>query len=432
MMNKKIVSLLTAVILTLSLFACNSSSDQVTTDSTEYTSGNLTLPDLETLGEDTSSDITSDVTADSSDTALDQPNENGETRLSFVCAGDNIIHEAVYKNAAVNGEYKFDGIYEQILPLVQNADIAYINQETPICGDGLGISGYPTFNSPESLGDFLISSGFDIINLANNHMFDNKLKGFEGMLNYWQSKNVMTVGAYKNISDYDSIRVFEKDGVKIALLAYTDFINSSKMIAYDQLKADGDTDIVIPFTDHDKIKEQIEYAKKVSDLVFVCMHWGDEDEFEPDSSQKKTAQIIADAGADVIIGSHPHVVQDIEWIEGEDGNKTLCIYSLGNLLSTMEPARNLIGMTVGFDIVKDEDGIRIENVEATPVVTYYEYHPDYPGNNAKRIKVKLYLLENFTEEMALSHGYNDNESKPVDLDKLKSYITDNVNEAFLK
>ncbi len=415
-MKTRLFTLLSAFVLLFSLVSCDVS-DQTTTDGTQQEIDTIPL-----IGQTTESETDAEAV----------PVTDGETRLSFICAGDNIIHEAVYNNAESGDDYKFDSIYEQIIPLIKDADISYINQESPICGDELGISGYPTFNSPESLGDFLIESGFDIVNLANNHIFDNLQKGLEGTLSYWKTKNIFTVGAYEDEADYEDIRVFEKDGVKIAMLSYTDFINSSKMKVYTQLKSDGDMDAVIPFTDSDVIVQQIEYAKTVSDLVFVSMHWGEEDEHVPDSEQKKTAQLIADAGADVIIGSHPHVVQEIEWLEGEDGNKTLCIYSLGNILSTMEYARNLVGMMVRFDIVKTDDAAYIENIEAIPTVTYYEYHPDYPGDNTKRTDVKLYLMDNFTEQMADSHGCNDNESKHKSLDDFRSYITDYVDKKYLK
>ncbi len=433
-MNKRISGLICVFALLFTFASCTGTSEQTTDQQTYYgtVTGSQTRDPIETIPEpnintdtaqtdppDTSDNTNTDISAD-------------DTRLSFICAGDNIIHEAVFKNAETSDGYDFSHIYEEILPFIKDADISYINQESPICGDSFGITGYPSFNSPESLGDFLIGSGFDVISLANNHMFDYRLKGFEGMLKYWDKKDVLSVGAYKNENDYDNIRILEKNGVKIAFLSYTDFINSSKMSTYNELKKNGDTDVVIPLTDHDKIKEQIKYAKSKADLVFVGMHWGEEDEFKADSSQKKTAQVIADAGADVIIGSHPHVVQDIEWIKGTNGNDTLCIYSLGNILSTMEPARNLVGMMVGFDIVKNSNGAYVENIEAIPVVTYYEYHPDHPGNNAKRINVKLYLLENFTEEQAASHGCNDNEDHNKDLDDFKSYITDNVNKKYLK
>ncbi len=428
--NKRSFSLLFAFALLFSLVSCTGAPEQTTDGSDSTTILKLDPIDTVPFSETTSNTV--QTTPDSDSTSGDISVPTDDTRLSFICAGDNIIHEAVYKNAETDDGYDFGNIYEEILPFIKDADISYINQESPICGDSFGITGYPSFNSPEDLGDFLISSGFDVISLANNHMFDYRLKGFEGMLKYWKNKNVLTVGAYESEKDYSNIRILEKDGVKIAFLSYTDFINSGKMSTYNDLKKNGETDIVIPLTDHDVIEEQVKYAKTKADLVFVSMHWGEEDEFKADLSQKKTAKVIADAGADVIIGSHPHVVQDIEWIKGKEGNETLCIYSLGNILSTMEPARNLVGMMVGFDIVKTDDSTYVENVEAIPVVTYYEYHPDYPGNNAKRINVKLYLLENFTEEQAKSHGCNDNEKYDKDLDDFKAYITDHVNKKYLK
>ncbi len=421
-MIKRTTSFILAVLCSLCLFSCSEMSDETVVHTQSY---DETRPDIPSANTSPSS---SEITGE----PVTQPIENKEKRLSFVCAGDNIIHEAVftYASALGGGKYKFDEIYSQIMPILADADISYINQETAICGDDLGVSGYPAFNSPQALGDYLVDSGVDVINLANNHMFDKLLDGYNGSLAYWKTKNVFTVGAYEDQTDYDNIRIFEKDGVKIAFLSYTDFINNSKKKAYDKLKNSGDTDIVIPFTDTDRISSQIKYAKTVADLVFVSMHWGEEDEFDITSEQRSTAQAIADAGADVIIGTHPHVVQSIEYIKGKDGGETLCIYSLGNILSTMYYAQNMVGMMVSFDIVSTDGVCTIENIKAIPTVTYYEYDPENKSD-AARINIKVYLMENFTQSLAESHGSNEKDPKPLTLSRLKKYITDNVDEKYL-
>lgn len=395
-----------------------------TSSSADSTSSQMTEAVITTDAEQTETET---------DIKTDPPKED-DGIISVVAAGDNLVHEAVYTFAATlaereggrYGDYYFDPMYEGIKDVVQKADLAMINQESQICTSPFEASGYPRFITPPAMGDALINAGFNVIVTANNHMLD---EGDEALLNtaeYWKDKPVITVGIDTSEKDSNDIAVFEKDGFKIAILAYTDVINHCG--GYDDVAKASDY-AKYTYYNSKTAEEQIKKANEIADFVIVSMHWGDEDEFEPDSTQKQIAKDLSKWGADVIMGHHPHVVQPIEWIEN-DGRKTLCVYSLGNFVSTMLYARNMVGMMVSFDIVTDDGEPYVTNVMAIPTVTNYIDHPT-KDDLKYRQDVYVYLLEDYTEEMASDHGCNSNESKDVTLDVLRSYITDNVSDEFL-
>lgn len=396
-------------------------------------------------GKETTVTVGIESAGTSGDAPETTPPEDRDTRISFVACGDNIIHESIYLDAmtrattaastgAYSGKYYFDEMYDGIKELIQSADIAYVNQEGPIAGDDLGVSAYPNFNAPEEVGDTLIRLGFDIVNLANNHMLDmdnSRRTGYKNTLEYWKTKSVMTIGGYENSADYDTIRVYEKDGIRIAMLSYTYGTNGMSLSA-------ASPDMVVPIIDDATITRHIAAAKEQADLVFVSMHWGSDNggtsfNNTPNSEQNRLAKLITDCGADVIIGMHPHVIQPIEWLEREDGGKTLVIYSLGNLISTMLHSYNALGGIVSFDIVKDENGrITIEDPIMHPVMCHYTADPAVLDSMSlpTRTGIELYLLENYTEELAKKNGtqlYG-----AFTLDTLWNYVTSTVEPEFLE
>ncbi len=349
-----------------------------------------TLSAVETTTVPTTSETTTTVTT--------EPEPVYKT-VSFAVTGDNLIHSSIYNqaNARAGGEgYDFSYAYENIIDLIKPADIAVINQETLICNDVFKPSSYPMFNSPTALGDYMLEIGFDVFTIANNHTLDKGTDGLSACLDYWESRpEAVVCGAYRDAEDESHIRTLEEKGIVFSFLSYTESLNGLSLPASSPLVIGRTEDV-------DLICEQIKQAKEISDVCVVALHWGVENSDIISDYQRTVAKTLSDAGADIIIGNHPHVLRDIEEIEREDGSITLCAYSLGNFISAQSVGQNLIGGVLQFDVTvctenapEDDKSPIIRNIELIPVITHYE-------GNYKNIR--LYPLSEYTREMADSHG----------------------------
>ena len=316
-------------------------------------------------------------------------------KVSFVAVGDNIVHSTVLADAVDNAkgtdeQYDFKPSFDNVKDIIAGADLAYINQESPFAGAERNYTGYPMFNSPDKVGIDLMELGFDIINLANNHMLDRYAAGYQRTIDFWkEQENVTYIGGYENQEDFNNIRVIEKNGISIALLSYTYGTNG--------INLDRGSEMVIPLCDESgtaDIDRQTKLARDMADIVMVSVHWGHEDWFKPSDLQKNQMQIMVNNGVDVIIGTHPHVLQPMEWQQRPDGGKTLVIYSLGNFLSGMLYVRNMVGGIAGFDIVKAGDEAFISQPYFIPTVCHY---------NTSWRKFKIYRFSEYTEELFNQH-----------------------------
>ena len=180
-----------------------------------------------------------------------------------------------------------------IKSIVSGADVAFVNQEGPMVPD-MPAAGYPAFNAPTEAGDALVNMGFDIVNLANNHMLDmeGKCEGLRGTMNYWKSKNVLSVGAYESMEDYNTIRLLESKGKRIAVLSYTYGTNGNRLNA-------ASSDLVIPLIDDSTIIDQVARGRDCADAVIVSKHWGEENVMTQNDEQKRLAALLSKYGADV-------------------------------------------------------------------------------------------------------------------------------------
>lgn len=272
-------------------------------------------------------------------------------KISMLSVGDNLIHDGIYEQAkkrSKNGGYDFSYAYKNIASTVEKADLATINQET-IIAKSYEPSGYPLFNSPQEVGEEVKKIGFDVVNLANNHMLDKGAKGLSEAIDFWNNIGGITMtGAYKDENDMNRLEYIEKDGIKIGLVGITRYTNGLSLPKDSALK-------IIYTSDEDTIKSKIQKAKAECDIVLVNVHWGEEYTTTPNNDQRELASKMASWGADVIIGHHPHVIQPVEWIDNGNGTKTLVAYSLGNFISQQNTASRVIGGMLHYDLTKDYD-----------------------------------------------------------------------------
>lgn len=316
-------------------------------------------------------------------------NEDKHYEASLIAVGDYLIHSSVYKDAnrLANGDgYDFKPMISYIKEIVSNYDIAYYNQETILGGSELGLSDYPTFNSPYEAGDAMLDAGFNLVSLATNHTMDSGKKAVENSCKYWQSKeNVLTAGSYCSEEERNKINIKEINNIKYTMLNYT-YGTNGMPIANDYLVNVWPTDIDnINNPEKDtkyqaykkQVKEDIDKVKDKVDFLIVAMHWGVEYTHEPTAYEKDMASYLASLGVNLIIGTHPHVIQPVTWIDD-----TLVIYSLGNFISAQYQNKNtctnykcttelMTSLKIEKDIKNNQTSVKITNVENELLYNYY-------------------------------------------------------------
>ena len=237
---------------------------------------------------------------------------------SLSAVGDNLMNmPVVYSADRAEGEmndglYDFGSLYAGVRDIVDTHDINFIDIETIIGGDELGISGYPIFNTPTDNATDIANFGFNLATTATNHSLDKGFEGIQGSAATWATHpEVVVTGTFVNEEDRNRIRTFETQGITFAFLAYTDSLNGIPM-------PDG-RPWAVATDDREAISRDLEAANTLADVVIVAMSWGDENVHEPNDRQRETAQLLANGGADLVLGFGPHVIQPVEWVEGLDG-----------------------------------------------------------------------------------------------------------------
>lgn len=304
--------------------------------------------------------------------------------ISLVMVGDALIHDKIYNEAKTlgNGIYDFKPMLSLIKPIVSKYDLAYYNQETILGGSDIGVSSYPAFNSPYEVGDAFLDAGFNLVSLATNHTIDRGEKAVINSRNYWNSKEeVLAVGSYSSFEECNEIQYRSSNNISYTMLNYTYGTNgirvpSGKEYLVNVWPVTGNN----PDTDtkyqayKEQVKSDIASVRDKVDVLIVAMHWGVEYTHEPTAYEKDMAQYLASLDVDIIIGTHPHVIQPITWIDD-----TLVIYSLGNLISAQYQDDNynkMVGLMTSLEINKtvtdDEKIITIDNIDNELIYTYYK------------------------------------------------------------
>lgn len=318
--------------------------------------------------------------------------EEEDTTIEIVMVGDMLMHERVMESGLQeDGSYDFSHLFAQVGEKIASADLAMVNQETILGGTELGLTGYPSFNSPYEVGDAEAKAGFDVILSATNHALDKGSKGVLRCVSFWEENypEISCVGIYDNKEGWENdIFLYEKDGITIAVLNYTYGTNG--------INPPSDMPYLVNYLSESKVKEDLEKADALADFVIVCPHWGTEYRLETDSQQKKWANLFLENGVDLVIGTHPHVIEPVEWVSDENGNKMLVYYSLGNFVNGTAgtgsgTANRMVGGMADVTLGRGEDGsVEIRSYDVIPLVCHIGEKENYT----------TYFLSDYTTELA--------------------------------
>ena len=285
-----------------------------------------------------------------------------EVSITLGAIGDILIHDWVYEDAFNGKTYDFNPMFAGVKHILEQPDILLANQETILGGVEIGLSSYPTFNSPQEVGDALIENGVDIVSTANNHSLDRGAKNLIRSLDYMDKIKLPYVGTYRSFEEQQNLRILEKDGVKVGYLSYTYGTNG--------IPVPEGKEYLVNLIDKDKMAEEISRMKEAADVIVMSIHWGNEYIRFPNNIQKDLAQFLTDEGVDIIFGHHPHVLQPMEWLYDENQEATLVVYSLGNFLSGQNTQWRDIGGMATVEVTKKLIGnkteIELSNVQFEP------------------------------------------------------------------
>ena len=319
-----------------------------------------------------------------------QPEPEDNT-VTLMAVGDNLIHNTIYWSAELeDGGYDFTPVYADIAPIVSEYDLACINQETIYVSDPAMYSNYPDFGTPTQVGDALAQAGFDVVTHATNHCYDKLDTGILDTIGFWRENHPeMTIlGIHDTQDDADTVRVVEKNGIRLALLNYTYGLNYSAPA----------NSYMIDTLSRDKVLADLQKAESQADFTVVFVHWGEEGQTKPSQSQRDWAQLLANGGADLVIGAHPHVLQPLETVTAADGREVPVFFSLGNFVSHQLTASEMLGGMAGVELTKTDKGVELTSCELIPTINVILYR-GYSGG----FDYRPMLLRNYTEELAEQH-----------------------------
>jgi len=292
-----------------------------------------------------------------------------------------------------DGTYDYAKQLDSITAPAKNYDLAFYNQEVILGGDHLGITIFPHLNAPQSLGDYMVSRGFNMVSGANNHALDKGSEGIDNSNAFWKAKDgVAFEGTYSSQEERDTLRIHETNGITWAFTAWTYGMNGNENPADRPY-------MVNCYRGHEQeMLDWVRNAKSRVDFVIVSIHWGEEFQETPNEEQVSLAQQLSDAGADLIIGNHAHNIQPVTWIN----DRTLCFYALGNCIGTQDIYEGVMtyegtntGMAAAITIEKtaDAEGNSTTVIKDPKVDLLYTY--DYGDFS----KIEVYWYKDLTDEI---------------------------------
>ncbi len=306
--------------------------------------------------------------------------------VTIKAVGDNLIHSPIFKACRTEDGFNFDGLYTHITPYIADADIAVINQETIFVDETQTFTGYPAFGTPTEVGESVATAGFNVVTHATNHTYDRGYNAMMHTMNFWkQYEHITVLGIHESPEKQQEITVWEKDGLKIAMLNFTYGLNGYRLPA--------DKPYLVNLLDRGEGNaDLLRRAEEIADITVVFVHFGTEYTHNPTREQKRDVEFLTENGADVIIGGHPHVIQPVAEHTSENANKSVVFYSLGNFLSNQSGTDKILGGMASVTISKENGETFVESYEMLPTVTH-----------AESGLYTAYMLNDYTDDLAKKH-----------------------------
>ena len=340
--------------------------------------------------------VEEDMEAKMQDT-VPETEEPVSDEYKIIMVGDVLLHTPIEENCRqADGSYDYSSLFAHTKDEIASADLALVNQEVIIGGAELGISGYPCFNADFGLSDALVDAGFDVICHATNHAMDKGRAGLVNCVEHWKEQYPqITVLGIHDTEETSTSRgadpsIIELPDMKVAVLNYTYGTNG--------IALPSDMPYAVDLLDEEQVAADIRRAEELADFTIVCPHWGTEYRLTPDASQEKWTKVFAENGADLVLGTHPHVIEPIEWVTDEErDHEMLVYYSLGNFVNwtsgTGEGVANrMVGGMAEVTITKNDHGeVEIADYGVKPIISHVTSGPE---------GVTTYFLEDYDAVLA--------------------------------
>ncbi|MDD7267057.1 MAG: CapA family protein [Lachnospiraceae bacterium] len=305
----------------------------------------------------------SDKTASDTASQAAQSSDSTVRKAKIMASGDILYHDLLYWSAATDKGYDFTQNFAKIKPLISSADLALGDFEGTISGE-MPLAGYPLFNAPKEVVPAIKDAGYDVIDLAHNHILDSYLAGALNTKKLFEDSGIATLGIRKTAAD--PILVKEVNGIRIAVIGFA--------YGYNGMEANltqEEYDTHMQDMNPAKVKATLEEAEKIADITIVMPQIGTEYSLEPTEVQKENYHNMISWGADIIFGGHPHVPEPTEIVE-HNGHKKFILYSMGNLISnqrleTLDNVWTERGVIMEVNIIKNGNGpVTLESIQAHP------------------------------------------------------------------
>jgi poly-gamma-glutamate capsule biosynthesis protein CapA/YwtB (metallophosphatase superfamily) len=312
-----------------------------------------------------------------------------KNNVRLIATGDWLPHSAINQAAKkTDDSYDYYQYFSEFQPVFDRAGVRFCNQAVLAGGSVYGISGYPIFNAPLDFSKDMIKIGCNVINTASNHTNDKNQEVINSSIGVWSesSKVLAAAGANKSLEDQNTVRYFEKEGLKFALLSYSTYTNKPSSNSYS-----------LNMYSREFAQKQILEVRAKADIVLVSMRWGTEYSSGVNDEQRRLALELNELGADIVLGHGPHVLEPVQTLSSTTGRRTVVWYSIGNFFNAQIEKEALTGCVAVIDF--DTNTKQVASNACLPYYMHYDWSAEdkKTENLLARKNFKLNLLEGSDE-----------------------------------